>query len=58
MVNLEELRLAIRNMTRQQGIYKVLRVELTALGYWHNLPRGNPTLGYKNMLKRRLKRNA
>lgn len=47
MIDLIELRKAIQNMTRQQGIYKVLCSELTKLGYWHKLPRGNPSAGYK-----------
>ena len=53
MIDLEELRLAIRNMTRQQGLYRVLRDELSLRGYWHKLPRGNPKLGYKNMKERK-----
>jgi len=36
-------------MTRDTGLYVVLRDELTALGYWHKLPRGNPKLGYEGM---------
>jgi len=47
MINEEELRLAIRKMTFRQGIYRVLREELTALGHWRNLPRGNPKKGYE-----------
>ena len=53
MIDLKELRDAIRNMTRQQGIYKVLRDELIAKGYWHKLPRGNPSSGYKVMKQKR-----
>lgn len=49
MIGLNELRQAIKDMTRQQGIYKVLRDELTAKGYWHKLPRGNPRKGYDVM---------
>jgi len=48
-INLEELTEAIRNMTYQQGLYRVLRDELTAKGYWHMLPRGNPRKGYDVM---------
>jgi len=43
------LRAKIRKMTRDTGLYVVLRDELTALGYWHKLPRGNPKLGYEGM---------
>jgi hypothetical protein len=53
MLDLNELREAIRNMTRQQGIYKVLRDELTAKGYWRKLPRGNPGAGRRKMLEKK-----
>jgi len=53
MLDLDELRQAIRNMTRQQGIYKVLRDELTAKGYWRKLPRGNPGAGRRKMLEKK-----
>jgi hypothetical protein len=46
MIDLEELSQAIRSMTPQQGIYKVLRDELSVKGYWRKLPRGNPRKGY------------
>jgi hypothetical protein len=52
-IDLKELRQAIRDMTRQQGIYKVLRDELIAKGYWHKLPRGNPRKGYEVMKQRK-----
>lgn len=52
MIELNELRIAIQNMTRQQGLYKVLRDELTKQGYWRVKPRGNPKLGYKIMKER------
>jgi len=53
MVNrLDWLRMAIRKMTFRQEIYKVLREELSALGYWKNKPRGNPSKGYKAMKER------
>ncbi len=55
MIDLEELKMAIRNMTRQKGIYKVLRDELTAKGYWRKLQRGNPSAGYKVMKAKRKK---
>ena len=49
MIDLKELRIAIQNMTYQQGLYKVLRDELKAKGYWRSLKRGNPKLGYQVM---------
>ena len=42
-----ELRESIRHMTRQTMLYKILRDELTKLGYWHKLSRGNPQKGYE-----------
>ena len=56
MIDLKELRQAIKDMTYQQGLYKVLRDELTSLGYWHKLPRGNPSAGYKVMKQKRSKK--
>ncbi len=53
LVNLAKLREAIRHMTYQQGIYKVLREELTALGYWRNKPRGDPSKGYRAMKEKK-----
>jgi len=46
---LDELRVQIRQMTPQSRVYKVLRDELTAKGYWRRLSRGNPKLGYAKM---------
>lgn len=54
MIDLKELRESIHKMTRQQGIYQVLRDELTAKGYWRKLPRGNPSAGRRKMLEKRL----
>jgi len=50
-IDLDNLRIAIREMTYQQGLYKVLRDELKSKGYWRSKPRGNPKLGYQNMKK-------
>jgi hypothetical protein len=43
---IERLRLKIQNMTPQQGLFKMLKEELSAKGYWRNLPRGNPLKGF------------
>jgi hypothetical protein len=48
-MDLDELRIAIRNMTRHSPIYKVVRDELKARGNWRYNPRGDPSKGYKNM---------
>ena len=34
------LRRMIRAMSRDSAVYKLLKEELTARGYWKNLPRG------------------
>jgi hypothetical protein len=46
-LNLNLLRSKIRTMQRWQPLYKMLRDELTKLGYWRAKPRGNPKLGYQ-----------
>jgi len=48
-IDTELLKMAIRCMTPQQKIYKVIREELMLQGHWRNLPRGNPSKGYKVM---------
>jgi len=47
MIDLEELRKEIRQLTRDQALYRVLKEELGALGYWKARPRGNPQKGYQ-----------
>ena len=42
MIDLNELRQSIKNMTRQQVIYRLLRDELTLQGHWKQLKRGKP----------------
>ena len=32
---------------RRSDLYKLLKTELSRLGYWHNKPRGNPSKGYR-----------
>ena len=53
-INLEQLRIEVQNMKRHQEIYKVLKEELSILGFWRNRPRGNPLKGFnKGWGKRR-----
>ena len=52
-INLIQLSREIRTMSRQNVLYKVLKRELTRLGYWRNRPRGNPVKGYKVMRERK-----
>ena len=46
LVDLEALRYAIRAMTRKQALYRLLKEELTELGYWKQRGRGRPFDGY------------
>ena len=43
---MEWLRAEIRQMTRETKLYKLLKEELTELGYWKNRKRGDPKAGY------------
>ena len=47
MINLKELREAVKNMTRQQAIYRLLRDELTLQGRWKLRKRGKPNPMFK-----------
>ena len=38
--------LEIRNMNHRKKLFQVLKTELQKLGYWRNLQRGNPKLGF------------
>lgn len=49
MIDLEELKAALKCMTPQQKIYKIVRDEIRSRGNWCNRPRGNPQLGYQVM---------
>ena len=46
-IDLNQLREEIKVMTRNQPLYRLLKEELSKLGFWRNRPRGNPALGYK-----------
>jgi hypothetical protein len=54
-LDLELLRQKIRKLNRQQKLYEVLRDELTPLGYWKKLSRGNPKKGGLASKEKRLK---
>jgi hypothetical protein len=47
MLDLKELKQSIRNMTRQQAIYRLLRDELTLQGHWKLKKRGKPNPRFK-----------
>ena len=38
---------------RHTELYKLLKIELTRLGYWKARQRGNPSKGYKSMIKQK-----
>jgi hypothetical protein len=43
-----KLRLEIASMTPRMAIFKLLKHELSILGYWKNKSRGNPSKGFKH----------
>lgn len=48
-VDLEQLRIEIRKLHRSHALYRLLRDELSSLGYWRFRKRGNSALGYRRM---------
>jgi len=46
-VDIEQLREGIRVMTRHHLLYRVLKEELSARGWWKNKERGNPQKAYR-----------
>jgi len=48
-MDLKLLSESIRGMKTYSPIYKVLKAELSLLGYWRNKPRGNPAKGFQVM---------
>jgi len=59
-VNLYQLTEEIRELGekvnyRQYDLFKVLKRELSPLGFWRNRPRGNPAKGYEAMKKKEVK---
>ena len=42
-VNIELLRESIKSLRRGSRLYKTLKAELSALGYWKNRARGKPS---------------
>lgn len=53
MMDLDDLRAAIKGMTPRKSLFKVLKQELQGLGYWQNRPRGNPKAGFRAMKERK-----
>lgn len=48
---LDELRSDLLSLDRHSELYKLLKYELSTLGYWRNKQRGNPVKGYKAMIE-------
>jgi protein associated with RNAse G/E len=48
-LDLEQLKREIRKIEYWHPLFKLLKEELTKLGYWKNRQRGNPSLGYAKM---------
>ena len=46
-IDLDQLRLEIRELNRTKVLYRVLKEELTKLGYWKLRARGDPVKAYK-----------
>lgn len=46
-IDTDQLREEIRHMHRWNKLYKALKEELSALGFWKAKPRGNPSKGGK-----------
>lgn len=53
MLDYDLLREKIRSMHRHSPIFRILKEELSRLGYWKNKPRGNPKAGYEASRKER-----
>ena len=54
-IDLGQLEREMRSWTPQQALFKVVRKELMLQGRWRNLPRGNPSKGYKVMKENKKK---
>jgi vacuolar-type H+-ATPase subunit D/Vma8 len=56
-INLKQLSKEIKSIKRWHPLYKVLKRELSILGYWKLLKRGNPNKAYKYGLGKHAKKN-
>ncbi len=46
-IDFEQLAKEIKQLERHQPLYRILKRELSVLGYWQNRPRGDPAKGYQ-----------
>jgi len=54
-IDIDQLRIEIRGMKRWNVLYKALKEELSASGFWTNRPRGNPSKADKISWEKRNK---
>ena len=47
-IDLEQLGKEIRELNRSKLLYRVLKEELSRLGYWKNQKRGDPVKAYQS----------
>ena len=55
-IDIDQLRKEIRGMERWHVLYRALKEELSALNYWRDKPRGNPSKAGKTAWINRRKR--
>ncbi len=51
-IDLEQLSLEIKGLKRNQKLYRVLKEELSKVGHWKNLARGDPLKAWQSRGKR------
>ena len=49
---LSELKNDLQGLDRQSPLYKMLKYELSMLGYWKNKQRGDSKKGYQAMIEK------
>jgi hypothetical protein len=57
-IDIDQLRIEIREMNRWNVLYKALKEELSALSYWRARPRGNPSAGGKKAMENKKKKQV
>jgi len=50
MIDLEALKEELNHLKPRTKLFKLLKNELSVLGYWKNRARGNPRKGFECML--------
>lgn len=58
MIDLNELRQELQSLNPRKKLFRVLKEELSALGYWRNKPRGNPKKGYQIYIERKEQKDS